>query len=81
VDLSHFGLPPSSVNRSLVGPIQLLNTGPVNSTTGTITIPLNRGHMVNGRNVWYIVTDDVDDPDVAAEIGLNFSAQNVVRAR
>ena len=31
VDLSYFGPPPSTVNRSLVGPVQLLNTGPVNA--------------------------------------------------
>jgi hypothetical protein len=74
VNLSYFGPPPSSVNRSLVGPVQLLNTGPVDTTTGTITIPLYLGHMKDGRNVWYILTD-VDDSDVAAELGLNFSAK------
>jgi hypothetical protein len=30
--------------------------------------------MRNGTNVWYILTD-VDDADVAAELGLNFSAK------
>ena len=74
VDLSYFGPPPSSVNQSLVGPVQLLNTGPINSTVGTITIPLYLGHMKNGQNVWYILTD-VDDANVAAELGLNFSAK------
>jgi hypothetical protein len=74
VDLSYFGPPPSSVNRSLVGPVQLLNTGPVNSTAGTITIPLYLGHMTNGKNVWYILTD-VSNSDVADELGLNFSAK------
>jgi hypothetical protein len=74
VDLSYFGPPPSSVNRSLVGPVQLLNTGPIDSVAGTITIPLYLGHMRNGKNVWYILTD-VDDSDVAAELGLNFSAK------
>lgn len=74
VNLSYFGPPPSSVNRSLVGPVQLLNTGPVDSTTGTITIPLYKGHMLDGRTVWYILSD-VDDSDVAAELGLNFSAK------
>ncbi len=41
---------------------------------GTITIPLYLGHMKSGKNVWYILTD-VDDPGVAAELGLNFSAK------
>jgi hypothetical protein len=74
VSLSYFGPPPSTTNRSLVGPVQLLNTGPVDVAKGTITIPLYLGHMKNGKNVWYILTD-VDDSDVAAELGLNFSAK------
>ena len=74
VNLSYFGPPPSTVNRSLVGPVQLLNSGPVNATAGTITIPLYLGHMKNGKNVWYVLLD-VDDSDVAIELGLNFSAK------
>jgi hypothetical protein len=74
VPLSYFGPPPSTVNQSLVGPVQLLNTGHIDSTHGTITIPLYLGHMKNGKNVWYILTD-VDDASVAAELGLNFSAK------
>src|SRR6266576_3914692 len=74
VNLSYFGPPPSTVNRSLVGPVQLLNTGPVNVAAGTITIPLYLGHMKDGKNVWYILTD-VDDSNVAEELGLNFSAK------
>jgi len=74
VDLSYFGPSPSTVDRSLVGPVQLLNTGPIDSVAGTITIPLYLGHMKTGQNVWYILTD-VDDSDVAAELGLNFSAK------
>jgi hypothetical protein len=74
VDLSYFGPSPSSVDRSLVGPVQLLNTGAIDSVAGTITIPLYLGHMKDGKNVWYILTD-VDDSDVAAELGVNFSAK------
>ncbi len=74
VGLSYFGPPPSSVNPSLVGPVQLLKTGSVDDKNGTITLPLYLGHMKNGKNVWYILTD-VDDSDVAAELGLNFSAK------
>src|SRR5258706_2427835 len=74
VDLSYFGPPPSTTNQSLVGPVQLLKTGPVDTTKGTITIPLYLGHMKNGTNVWYVLTD-VDDPNVAAELGLKFSAK------
>jgi hypothetical protein len=57
-----------------VGPVQLLNSGPVNAANGTITLPLYLGHMKDGTNVWYILTD-VDDAQVAAELGLNFSAK------
>jgi len=74
VDLSYFGPPPSTTNRSLVGPVQLLNTGPIDVKNGTITLPLYLGHMKDGKNVWYVLTD-VDDADVAAELGLNFSAK------
>ncbi|MBV8841742.1 MAG: hypothetical protein JO307_02925 [Bryobacterales bacterium] len=74
MNLSYFGPPPSTVNQSLVGPVQLLKTGPVDAAKGTITIPLYLGHMKDGRNVWYILTD-VDDSDVAASLGLNFSAK------
>ena len=73
-NLSYFGPPPSSTNQSLVGPVQLLKSGPVDSVKGTITVPLYLGHLKNGTNVWYILTD-VDDSDVAAELGLNFSAK------
>ena len=74
VDLSYFGPPPSTTNQSLVGPVQLLKTGPVDAVKGTITVPLYLGHLRDGRNVWYVLLD-VDNADVAAELGLNFSAK------
>jgi hypothetical protein len=73
VPLSYFGPPPSDTNPSFAGPFQLLKSGTVDITKGTITLPLYLGHMKDsGKNVWYILTD-VDDPNVAAELGLNFS--------
>ena len=75
VDLSYFGPPPSTVNQSLVGPVQLLNTGQLDSLNGTITIPLYKGTVKStGKTAWYILTD-VSDPGIAAELGLNFSAK------
>jgi hypothetical protein len=74
VKLSYFGPSPSTVNPSLVGPVQLLKTGPVDDQNGTITVPLYLGHMKDGTNVWYVLLD-VDDVNVAAELGLNFSAK------
>src|SRR6202007_2548737 len=53
----------------------LLNTGKVDAANGTMTIPLYKGRLKGTKkNVWYILTD-VDDPGVAAELGLNFSAK------
>jgi hypothetical protein len=70
VPLSYFGPPPSSQNPSLVGPEQLLKSGQLDVAHGTITLPLYLGHMAGTKkNVWYILTD-VDDPGVAAELGL-----------
>jgi len=75
VPLTYFGPPPSETNPSLVGPVQLLKSGTVDAAHGTITLPLYLGHMKgSNKNVWYILTD-VDDPNVAAELGLNFSAK------
>jgi hypothetical protein len=75
VGLSYFGPPPSTVNQSLIGPVQLLNTGQVDSIAGTITIPLYKGKVKStGKTAWYILTD-VSNPGVADELGLNFSAK------
>ena len=75
VGLSYFGPPPSTVNESLVGPVQLLKSGQLDATKGTITLPLYLGHMKGtNKKVWYVLTD-VDDSNVAAELGLNFSAK------
>ena len=73
VGLSYFGPPPSTVNPSLVGPVQLLNSGKVDALNGTITLPLYKG-TVKGKTVWYILTD-VSDQGIANELGLNFSAK------
>ena len=75
VPLTYFGPSPSETNPSFVGPVQLLKSGTVDAAHGTITLPLYLGHMKgSNKNVWYILTD-VDDPNVAAELGLNFSAK------
>lgn len=75
VPLSYFGPSPSTVNPSLVGPVQLLNTGTVDAAHGTITIPLYKGSLKGTKKtVWYILTD-VSDQGVAQELGLNFSAK------
>src|SRR6201998_3317674 len=75
VGLSYFGPPPSTVNPSLVGPVQLLNSGMVDALNGTITLPLYKGTLKGTKkNIWYILTD-VSDQGIANELGLNFSAK------
>jgi hypothetical protein len=75
VGLSYFGPPPSSNNPSQVGPVQLVKSGTVDDTKGTVTLPLYRGSMAgSNKAVWYILTD-VNDPDLASLLGLNYSAK------
>lgn len=72
VPLTYFGPAPSSVKKELVGPVQLLTAGTVDQEAGTITLPLYRGQMRDGRNVWFILTDTTDQGNAEA-LGLNFS--------
>ncbi len=75
VGLSYFGPSPSTVNPSLVGPVQLLNSGTVSATNGTVTLPLYVGTLKGTKKkIWYILTD-VSDQGIANELGLNFSAK------
>ena len=71
---SYFGPPPSQIDRQLVGPVQLLRSGKLDRKRGTIRLPLYLGHMRDGRNVWYILTDTTDR-DNAEALGLNHSAK------
>jgi len=83
VPASYFGPFPSQIDRKLVGPVQLLRSGPLDVQRATIEIPLYLGHMADGRNVWYILTDTTDK-DNADALGLNHAAKlhygNVGRA-
>ena len=83
VPASYFGPFPSQIDRKLVGPVQLLRSGKLDAKKATIEIPLYLGHMKDGRNVWYILTDTTDKENAEA-LGLNHSAKlhyaNVGRA-
>ncbi|MDQ3672168.1 MAG: LysR substrate-binding domain-containing protein [Actinomycetota bacterium] len=83
VPASYFGPFPSQIDRKLVGPVQLLRSGTLDIRKATIEIPLYLGHMTDGRNVWYILTD-TSDKDNAEALGLNHSGKlhysNVGRA-
>jgi hypothetical protein len=72
VPLTYFGPAPSTVQKELVGPVQLLRSGTVDQNTGTTTLPLYRGQLEDGTPVWYILTDTTDKGNAEA-LGLNWS--------
>lgn len=75
IPATYFGPPPSSVQKELIGPYQLLKAGTVDQNKGTVTLPLYRGLLNDGKKtVWYILTDTNDEANAAA-LGLNFSAK------
>ena len=74
VPVTYFGPAPSSVQKELVGPYQLIKSGQVDQDAGTITLPLYRGRLEDGRTLWYILTD-TDDARNADALGLNFSSK------
>jgi hypothetical protein len=75
VPATYFGPAPSSVNPKLVGPVQLLKAGAVDSDKGTVTLPLYKGKLgPTGQSVWFVLTD-TDDKENADALGLNFSAK------
>ena len=74
IPLTYFGPAPSQVQKELIGPYQLLKSGTVDLEAATITLPLYRGQMKNGKNVWYVLTD-TDDEANAAALGVNFSGK------
>jgi len=72
---TYFGPAPSTVNPSLIGPLQLLTSGQLDPVERLITLPLYRGITAEtGENVWYIATDTTDERNAEA-LGLNFSAK------
>ena len=75
VGLSYFGPSPSTVNPSLVGPVQLLNSGTVDALAWDCHLAaLQRYCSRVEKTIWYILTD-VSDQGIANELGLNFSAK------
>jgi hypothetical protein len=51
VPLTYFGPAPSSVQKELIGPLQLLTSGTVDQDAGTTTIPLYQGRVVKSRKL------------------------------
>src|ERR671915_1988090 len=48
VPLTYFAPPGSTDEQGLIGPLQLLRSGPVDLDAGTITLPLYEGRLGNG---------------------------------
>lgn len=76
---TYFGPMPSEAlidprDKALVGPVKLLAAGTVDADAFTVTLPLYRGQLPDGRNVWYILTDTTDKANAEA-LGLNFSGK------
>jgi len=74
IPVTYFGPKPSEVDKRLIGPVKLLRAGDTDPDAGTVTLPLYRGQMKDGTNVWFILTDTTDK-DNADALGLNFSGK------
>jgi len=74
VPATYFGTAPSTVQKELIGPYQLLKAGVLNQQAGTITLPLYKGQLSSGESVWYVLTDTTDEKNAEA-LGLNFSSK------
>jgi hypothetical protein len=73
IPLTYFGPAPSTVQKELVGPHQLLRSDSINMNESTITLPLYQGHIRGGgETVWYVLTDTTDKGNADA-LGLNWS--------
>jgi len=74
VPVTYFGTAPSTVQKELIGPYQLLKAGTIDQEHGTITLPLYKGRLASGETVWYVLTDTNDEKNAEA-LGLNFSSK------
>ncbi len=74
VPQGYFGPSPSEFQKELIGPYKLMKSGMVDMKAKTVTLPLYKGKLKDGRLVWYILTD-TDDKLNAEQLGLNWSAK------
>ncbi|KAL7564109.1 hypothetical protein ACA910_012382 [Epithemia clementina (nom. ined.)] len=85
VPVTYFGPPPSSVQKELIGPLQLLTAGKLDVNEGTITLPLYKGKVAKqrgyirgsdvfeeGETIWYVLTDTTNK-GIAEGLGLNYA--------
>jgi hypothetical protein len=66
------GLPAASAAATKSGPALLLRSGTVDLKARTVTLPLQRGRMKDGRRVWFVITD-ASDAKIARERKINHS--------
>lgn len=71
--LTYVGPDPSSVDRRLVGPVQLLTERVVDEDVDTAQLPLYYGSYADGEGHYYVLTDTSDEFN-AKGFGLNPSA-------
>ena len=74
VPLTYFGPAPSTFQKELVGPYQLVRSGTISQADLTITMPLYQGKLKSGETVWYVLVDTNDKANADA-LGLNFSGK------
>jgi hypothetical protein len=53
---------------------QILRSARIDTTRNTVTLPLHRGRLRDGRAVWYVLTD-TSDPAAARRLGISWSAK------
>ena len=49
IPVTYFGPPPATVQKELIGPLQLLTAGQLDEDAGTITLPLYEGRLLRNR--------------------------------
>ncbi len=52
VPATYFGTAPSTVQKELIGPFQLLKSGTLDQEARTITLPLSKGQLPSGESIW-----------------------------
>ncbi len=72
---TYFGVPSPTANPSLVGPVQLLTSGQLDTRRRTIQLPLYRGRMAGTNEPVFFIATDTTDAANAESLGINFSAK------
>ncbi|OYY90618.1 MAG: hypothetical protein B7Y45_06630 [Sphingomonas sp. 28-66-16] len=52
---------PSEVKPEFLGPVLLMKSAHIDLEKGTMTLPLRKGKLRDGRPVWFVITDTTDE--------------------